>query len=612
MTDTERQTVESLEREFGRILEESLNEIFIFDANSLKFLQVNRGARENLGYSLEELRQLTPVDIKPEYSREAFEALVQPLRERQEESICFHTLHIRKDGSKYHVEVHLQLATFHDTPAFIAIILNTTERLQAEGDLRVRNRAIATIGVGVVITDATLPDMPIVYCNKAFERITGYSHEEVVGHNCRFLQQDDRNQEARHAIRQAVKEGRECQTLIRNYRKDGELFWNNLTISPVRDTLGSVTHFVGLIDDVTQRVLAEEEKLDRETRLAAILNSAVEAIITIDDRGVCESVNPATERLFGYAADEIVGNNISMLMPSPYREEHNDYLSVYLSTGVKKIIGIGREVVGRRKDGTEFPIHLSVSEVQLKERRLFTGFIQDISERKEAQKRLVQAERLAVLGEAMARLAHEGRNSLQRIQIAVETGRMCGGSEQVLSTQFDAIEKAGDGLDALLDELRDYAAPINLEKTECSLVNIWRSAWQSIEKQRDGRQTRLIEEIPNDPVKCHADAFRIGQLFRNIFENALAACPDSVEMRIRVSRRFSAGEDHWRVELCDNGPGLTPDQAEHIFEPFFTTKQKGTGLGMSIARRIVDAHGGTITVGNSNKAGAEFLITLPA
>ncbi len=611
MTDTERQTVESLEREFGRILEESLNEIFIFDADSLKFLQVNRGARENLGYSLEELRQLTPIDIKPEYSREAFEAVVQPLRERQEESICFHTLHTRKDGSQYHVEVHLQLATFHDTPAFIAIILDTTERLRSEGDIRVRNRAIASVGVGVVITDATLPDMPIVYCNQAFERITGYSRNEVVGHNCRFLQQDDRNQEARHAIRDAVKEGRECETLIRNYRKDGEMFWNNLTISPVRDKSGTLTHFVGLTDDVTQHIAAEEEIRDRESRLTAILDSAVEAIITIDDCGVCESVNHAAERMFGYAADEVVGNNISMLMPSPYREEHGEYLSAYMRTGVKKIIGVGREVVGRHKDGKEFPIHLSVSEVQLEGRRIFTGFIQDISERVDAQKRLVQAERLAVLGEAMARLAHEGRNSLQRIQIAVETGRMCGGSEQILNAQFDAIEKAGDGLDALLHELRDYAAPINLEKTECSLVNIWRSAWQSIEKQRDGREARLIEEIPEEPVKCQADSFRIGQLFRNIFENALAACPDPVEMRVRVSRKVSAGEYRWMLELCDNGPGLTSDQAKHIFEPFFTTKQKGTGLGMSIARRIVDAHGGTIMVANCNSSGAGFRIILP-
>ncbi|MDC0936225.1 PAS domain S-box protein [Pirellulales bacterium] len=611
MTGANRESIESLEREFGRILEDSLNEIFIFDADTLRFIQVNRGARENLDYSLGELRQLTPIDIKPEYSREAFEELIYPLREGGEESIRFSTVHRRKDGSHYNVEVHLQLATFHDTPAFIAIILDTTESLRAEGDLRVRHRAIESVGVGVVITDASVPDMPIVYCNQAFQRITGYSRQEIVGHNCRFLQQNDRDQEARHAIRDSVNEGRECQTLIRNYRKNGELFWNSLTISPVRNRAGSLTHFVGLVDDVTTRVLAEDEKRDREARLAAILNTAVEAIITIDEHGECESVNGAAQQMFGYSAEEVIGNDVSMLMPSPYREEHHEYISSYVKTGVKKIIGIGREVVGRRKDGSEFPIHLSVSEVQLKERRIFTGFIQDISEGKAAQARLVQSERLAVLGEAMARLAHEGRNSLQRIQIAVETARMCADSEQALAAQFDAIEKASDGLDSLLEELRNYAAPMNLEKSECSLVNVWRSAWQSIETLRAGRDAKLVEEVSGESIRCSADPFRLGQLFRNIFENSLAACQDPVEITIRACMSPLGSKESWLIKLRDNGPGLADEQATRIFEPFFTTKSKGTGLGMAIARRIVEAHDGSISIGDAQQHGAEFIITLP-
>ncbi len=598
---------ESLEREFGRILEDSLNEIFIFDADSLKFILVNRGARENLGFTIEELQNLTPVDIKPEFSRVAFEELISPLREGREESICFNTVHSRKSGSQYNVEVHLQLATFHDTPVFIAIILDTTDRLRAEGELRVRNRAIESVGVGIVITDATLSEMPIVYCNLAFEQITGYSKHEIVGHNCRFLQQDDRNQEARHAIREAVIEGRGCQTLIRNYRKNGEMFWNNLRISPVRNPDGAVTHFVGLTDDVTHRILAEDDKKDREARLAAILDTAVEAIITIDDKGICESINTAGERMFGYSAAEIIGNNVSMLMPSPYREEHGRYLSDYLETGEKKIIGVGREVVGKRKDGSEFPIHLSVSEVHLKERRIFTGIIQDISQRKAAQVRLVQAERLAVLGEAMARLAHEGRNSLQRIQIAVETARMCEPSSEILAAQFDSIEKASDGLDSLLEELRNYAAPLTLEKTECPIPNVWRSAWQSIDSLREGRDAMLVEDIPDEQILLPVDKFRLGQLFRNIFENALAACSDPVVIVISASH----SRDQWMINIRDNGPGLTTEQSERVFEPFFTTKTKGTGLGMAIARRIVEAHGGSIAVARSTQQGAEFEIALP-
>ncbi len=413
-----------LDQEFGRILEDSLNEIFIFDATTLNFILVNRGARENLGYSVVELRDLTPVDLKPEFTRDIFDALISPLRREQKQMINFSTRHRRKDGSEYYVDIRLQLASFHDTPAFIAIILDTTDHIRVANELRVRNRAIESLGIGVVITDASQRDLPIVFCNQAFENITGYPAEEIIGSNCRFLQQEDRNQEAREVLRDAVQQGRECQTLLRNYRKDGTLFWNELTISPVKNPQEEVTHYVGLVNDVTARVLAEEEKREREARLGAILDTAVEAIITIDERGICESLNAAAEAMFGYSADEVIGENVSLLMPLPYREEHDAYLANYLQTGKTQIIGIGREVIGRRKSGEEFPIHLAVSEVHLEHRRLFTGFVEDITERKKAQQRLVQSERLAALGEAMASLAHESRNFLQRIQISVETARI--------------------------------------------------------------------------------------------------------------------------------------------------------------------------------------------
>ncbi|QDT00251.1 PAS domain S-box protein [Adhaeretor mobilis] len=605
----------STEREFGRILEESLNEIFIFDAVTLQFLQVNRGGRENLGMTIQELRELTPVDIKPHMTRESFEALIQPLRNGSQETLVFDTLHRRKNGSDYEVEVHLQLASFHDLPAFVATILDTTKRNQVANDLRVRNRAIESVGVGVVISDASQHDMPIIYCNHAFERITGYGTQEVIGRNCRFLQQDDRDQEARHTIRETLHSGEECRVLLRNYRKDGQLFWNDLLISPVKNSAGVVTHYVGLCNDLTQRIRAEVEKSDRETRLQAILNTAVEAIITIDEWGVCESLNPAAETMFGYSVKEVIGQNISMLMPSPYREEHDQYLQNYLRTGEKKIIGIGREVVGRRKSGEEFPMELSVSEVRLKETRLFTGMVRDVTELKHAQQQLIQAERLTALGEATARLAHESRNSLQRIQIAVETARLHCDEHQLLVDQLNSIENASDRLHALHEEVRNYAAPLNLEFEETTLAKVWRSAWSATQHLRQGRQVHLIEQIPTDQIYCRVDRFRFEQVFRNLFENALVACSDPVEIAISVTETHTPLGDKWRLSIQDNGVGLDEQQRRRVFEPFFTTKAKGTGLGMAIAQRIVEAHGGTISVGSGflgsgQRNGAEFIIEI--
>ncbi len=482
----------------------------------------------------------------------------------------------------------------------------------AEAALQIRHQAIESINVGIAITDALQPDMPIIFCNEAFQAITGYSASEVVGRNCRFLQLDDRNQDARHVVRQAVKKGRDCRTLLRNYRKDGSLFWNELSVCPIRDATGSVTHYVGLINDVTSRVAAEEQKREREARLQAILEAAVEAIITIDEKGNCESMNGAAERMFGYTAAEMLGQNISILMPQPYKREHDGYLKDYVRTGVRKVIGIGREAIGRRKTGEEFPIHLSVSEIKLERGRLFTGIVQDMTEQRDAQQRLVQSERLAVLGEAMARLAHESRNALQRIQIAVESARIHCDAESPQARHLNAIERANDSLNALLEELRNYAAPLHLERKPILLTKVWRKSWTAVAHHCNDRQVDLVEQGETDECFCNVDRFRIGQVFRNLFENSLAACKDPARIEISISSYPIGSRENWRILIRDNGPGLDTLQAQRVFEPFFTTKAKGTGLGMAIAKRIIEAHGGTMAVSAPRPGGAEFEIVLPA
>lgn len=370
---------------------------------------------------------------------------------------------------------------------------------------------------------------------------------------------------------------------------------------PFDDKLGGIP---------TEREAESRKIVEREARLQAILDTAVEAIITIDQRGVCESMNLAAEKMFGYEASEVIGHNISMLMPSPYREQHDDYLAKYLHTGEKKIIGIGREVVGLRRSGEEFPISLAVSEVQLADRRIFTGFIEDISAQKEAQQRLVQSERLAVLGEAMARLAHESRNSLQRIQIAVETARLISQDDTPLAEQLDGIERATDGLDALMSELKNYAGPLCLEKIDACLVGVWRDAWQATAPLRENREVELVENVDASRLGCRIDRFRIGQVFRNLFENSLAACEDPVQISISVTETHGKYGKQWAISVRDNGPGLNDQQAARIFEPFFTTKSRGTGLGMAIASRVIEAHNGSIRIGDTDD-GCELLLELP-
>lgn len=360
----------------------------------------------------------------------------------------------------------------------------------------------------------------------------------------------------------------------------------------------------------------EDRTKERAAQLQAVLDNAVEAIITCDSQGTCESFNSAAERMFGYQANEVIGSDISLLMPSPYREEHGRYLTEYLKTGKKKIIGIGREAIGRHKDGSQFPLHLSVSEVRLENRRMFTGIIQDITESKESERRLVQSERLAAVGEAMASLAHESFNLLQKIQIGVGISRLESGGNAELAAQLDGIERASDGLQSLLQEVRHYASPINLELVPVAIPDLWREAWQSLLPLRRDRNASLIEERCEEAYQCLGDHFRLVQVFRNLFDNSLAACKDPTQIRISESTARTAEGVSVRITLHDNGPGLSEEQALRVFEPFFTTKAKGTGLGMAITQRIVESHGGSISIAPDNlgpdiTSGATFVVELP-
>jgi hypothetical protein len=346
-------------------------------------------------------------------------------------------------------------------------------------------------------------------------------------------------------------------------------------------------------------------------RTQSILETAVDAIITIDERGIVDSFNPAAERIFGFRADEVLGRNVSMLMPPPDSSRHDRYIAEYLRTGEKKIIGIGREVIGLRKDGTRFPIELAVSEVKLGERRFFMGIVRDITKLRNAQDKLVQSERLAAIGEMMAGLAHESRNALQRTRACLDM------LELDLDGQSDALDlirrgqTALDELHRLYEEVRGYAAPVTLELSDCDLSHVWETAWGHLADQRQNRTVGFSAGANGVELRCRIDPHRIGQVLRNLLENALAAVADPGEIALECADAHISGRAAVRILLRDNGPGFTPVQQKKAFEPFFTTKARGTGLGMAIAKRIVEEHGGTITAGNAPGRGAEIRITLP-
>lgn len=235
----------------------------------------------------------------------------------------------------------------------------------------------------------------------------------------------------------------------------------------------------------------------------------------------------------------------------------------------------------------------------------------DITELREAQRRALQAERLATIGQMLAVLAHESGNALSRSQACLEMLALQVEDQPEAAELIGRLQKAQDQLHHLYSDVRSYAAPLHLERGSHDLADIWSQAWADLSTLRQGHDATLTHHTSGLDLCCSIDALRMGQVFRNLLENALTACKDPVRIEIHCDGAEIEGRPSVRVVFRDNGPGLGPEQRLRIFEPFYTTKSKGTGLGMAITRRIVEAHGGRIAVGDGARSGAELILTLP-
>jgi PAS domain S-box-containing protein len=350
---------------------------------------------------------------------------------------------------------------------------------------------------------------------------------------------------------------------------------------------------------------------DEVARSRAVLNTAVDSIITIDHQCLIRSVNPATERMFGYATQELLGTNIRVLMPEPDRSQHDTYVANYIKSRKPSIIGVGRRVIGRRKDGSEFPVHLAVSEFAERGKQYFTGIIRDLSELERVQKQLLQAERLAAIGQMVTGLAHESRNALQRAQACLDMLSLDLKDNQ---DQLDLARRATTALQdlyRLYEEVRGYAAPIHLEFRECDLTTIWHKEWENLAAARKGKRIELVDAADSQYLHCEVDVHRVEQVMRNILENAIHACGTKGTITISCKVAQCGTDPAVMITIADDGSGMTQEIADQIFEPFFTTKQKGTGLGMAIVYRIMTAHGGSVMARPLEHGGSQIVLLFP-
>ncbi|MDG3005452.1 hybrid sensor histidine kinase/response regulator [Paludisphaera mucosa] len=377
--------------------------------------------------------------------------------------------------------------------------------------------------------------------------------------------------------------------------------------------------------EIAERTRTELALRDREARLGSIVESAVDGILVIDHRGVVESFNPAAQRIFGYSSDEVLGRNIKMLMPAPYREEHDGYLANYLETGIPKIIGIGRDVTGRRKDGGTFPMELAVSKTPTSDGIKFTGIVRDVTQRKRDESDLTEAKLAAesaskLKSEFLANMSHEIRTPMNGI---------IGMTELALDTDLDPIQReylgavkiSADALLTLINDILDFskieAGKLDLDATDFDVREMVGEALKPMAVRASEKGLELACEIEADvPDVLVGDPGRLRQIMINLVGNAIKFTMEG-EVVVKVGREAGSGDADLslHISITDTGIGVPEDKQQRIFESFTqadgstTRKFGGTGLGLAISRRLVELMGGRIWLESRPGVGTTFHFT---
>ena len=499
---------------------------------------------------------------------------------------------------------------------------NAIRQIMADSEAKYRTIANA---MPAIVWSANADGQRDFYNDRWYE-FTGAASGESDGMNwTRQVHVDDRARVVEFE-RQGVAAGQPFEIQYRLVGK-GAVRWFLERALPLRDEAGRINRWSGTITDV-QELIENRRMKDaaiadlsaREAHLQSILDSVPDAMIVIDEHGIIQSFSAAAEAQFGWSSMQVLGQNVSMLMPSPYREGHDGYLSRYLTTGQRKVIGIGRVVVGQRADGSTFPMELSVGEMKSTDRRYFTGFVRDLTERQAAERRFqgVQSElahvsRLSAMGEMASALAHELNQPLSATANYVQGSlRLLDHMpidreliKEALTIAGEQMFRAGD----IIRRLRDFVSKGETDRRIENLSQLLTEAGALAMVGAKDQGVTLRFDIEPDISLVVVDKVQIQQVVLNLMRNAIEAMNGAPRRDLNVAAK-PAPDSMVEVSVRDTGPGISDEIAAELFQPFVTTKQNGMGVGLSISRTIIEAHGGRIWAEPNSRGGTVFRFTL--
>lgn len=527
----------------------------------------------------------------------------------------FETLRIRKDGSPIHVSV--SVSPMKDTTSKIigasSIVRDITERVQATqeklaDEIRLREaQHIAKVGSW----DLDFISGKLIWSDEIYNLFEidksqfGASYEAFLN----AIHPDDK-EAVNQAYTESLANHSPYEITHRLKMPDGRIKWVHEHCISDFDALGTPLRSRGTIQDFTELRLAESAAQESAMRTQSILDNVLDGIITINEQGSIETFNRAASHIFGYTAKEVIGHNVKLLMPEPYHSEHDGYLHNYIATGHKKIIGIGRQVMGRRKDGSTFPMDLAVSAMQLGDIRMFTGVVRDVTER-------VKIERMK--SEFISTVSHELRTPLTSIRgsLALIVGGIAGELPAKIKPLIEIAHKNSERLILLVNDILDMEK-IEAGKMEFNMqpIKLMHVLTQALDGNRAyGEQFNVTYELASQTpdVVIKADSNRLMQVFANLLSNAAKFSPTGGKVQVSVERH----DKHVRIAVKDNGSGIPDDFKEQIFQKFAqadasdTKKKGGTGLGLSITKAIIEQMGGTIGFTSQPNVETIFFIELP-
>ena len=487
------------------------------------------------------------------------------------------------------------------------------------GDQRLR-LGIEEAGIGTWNLDLSTQELT---WSAAAQRLFGISTTRALGLDLliALLEPGDRERVG-SAITRSAETGCPLDVQYRINRNDGGSHWIRMRGGPVRQADGKPGCLSGIVLDIDEEKQLEDALRKSEGHLRSILETVSDAMIVIDERGIMQFFSTAAERLFGYSEAEAIGQNVSVLMPAPDSERHDGYLARYRATGERHIIGIGRIVTGKRRDGTTFPMHLSIGETQSGGAPYFTGFVRDLTEHQrtqaqlqEMQSELVHVSRLSAMGEMASALAHELNQPLAAISnymngsrrlLAASTDPNAPKIEAAMDRAAEQAQRAGQ----IIRRLREFVSRGESEKRVESLSRLIEEAAELglTGAREQGVLLRFSFDRKFDMVLV--DRVQIQQVLVNLFRNALEAMAHSTRRELMAIN--SAAGDMIEVAVSDTGHGFAEGVQPNLFQTFFTTKETGMGVGLSISRSIVEAHGGRMWAETNPSGGAIFRFTLPA